>query len=239
LKSRVLIPKKFMKNTNHRIQKWVACFAVTLAVALTAGSQSANGQASTTNTPSTAAPATPAPAAAPAQTTTPAPDATAAPAAPAAAPVAVTPPVRIKCGVTENMTDSAGNVWVADEGFAEGDTFGVDDAVITNTPDQALYRTERYSMTAYHFVVPNGKYTVKLHFAEVYSGITDAGQRVFSFNVQGHEFKDFDIWVKAGGFSKAYVESVNVEVNDGKLNITFTPNVENPKISGIEILPRS
>jgi len=94
-------------------------------------------------------------------------------------------------------------------------------------------------MTAYSFAVPNGKYTVKLLFAEVYSGITGPGDRVFSFNVQGHDFKDFDIWVKAGGFDKAYVESVNVEVTDGKLNITFTPNVENPKICGIEILPRT
>ena len=228
-----------MRNTNPRIQKWVACFAVTLAVALTAGCQSANEQASTNNASSTAAPAAPAPAAAPAQPTTPAPDATAAPAAPAAAPVAVTPPVRIKCGVTENMTDSAGNVWLADEGSADGDTFGVDDAVITNTPDQALYRSERFGMTAYNFAVPNGKYTVKLLFAEVYSGITGPGDRVFSFNVQGHEFKDFDIWVKAGGPYKAYIQSVDVDVTNDVLNITFTPNVENPKVNGIEILPQS
>ena len=218
------------------MQKWVACFAVTLAVALTASCQSAEAQASTNNAAAT--PAVPAPAAAPAQPA-PAPDTTAAPAAPAAAPVAVTPPVRIKCGVTENMKDSVGNVWLADEGFAEGDTFGVDDAVITNTPDQALYRTERFGMTAYNFAVPNGKYTVKLLFAEIYSGINGPGERVFSFNVQGHEFKDFDVWVKAGGLDKAYIESVDVEVTNGKLNITFTPNVENPKISGIEILPRS
>ena len=137
------------------------------------------------------------------------------------------------------MTDTEGNVWVADEGFADGETYEVDDAAVTNTTDPALYRTERYSMTAYSFAVPNGKYTVKLHFAEVFSGITGPGDRVFSFNVQGHEFKDFDIWVKAGGPDKAYVESVDVEVTDGKLNITFTPNVENPKINGIEILPRS
>ena len=137
------------------------------------------------------------------------------------------------------MTDSEGNVWLADEGYADGDTYEADDASVTNTPDPALYRTERYSMTAYNFAVPNGKYTVKLLFAEVYSGIAGPGDRVFSFNVQGHEFKDFDIWVKAGGFDKAYVESVAVEVTDGKLNITFTPNVENPKINGIEILPRS
>lgn len=137
------------------------------------------------------------------------------------------------------MKDSEGNVWVADEGFADGETYAVDDASITNTTDAALYRTERYSMTAYNFAVPNGQYTVKLHFAEVYENIGGPGDRVFSFNVQGHEFKDFDIWVKAGGFDKAYVESVDVDVTNGALNITFTPNVENPKICGIEILPRS
>jgi hypothetical protein len=36
---------------------------------------------------------------------------------------------------------------------------------------------------------------------------------------------------------RAYVQIVNVEVTDGKLDISFTPNVENPQINGIEILP--
>jgi alcohol dehydrogenase (cytochrome c) len=94
-------------------------------------------------------------------------------------------------------------------------------------------------MTSYRFGVPNGKYTVKLLFAEVYSGIAGPGDRVFSFNVQGHEFKNFDIWVKAGGPDKAYVQSVDVDVTNAVLNITFTPDVQNPKINGIEILPRS
>jgi hypothetical protein len=214
-----------MKNTNRRMQKWAGSFAFLLAIALAAGCHRADEQDSAdTGSTADAAPATPAPAPVP---------------APPAPPAAVTPPVRIKAGVTEPMKDSAGNVWLPDQGFADGQTYAVTNAAVTNTLNQALYRTERYSMTAYRFVVPNGKYTVKLHFAEVYSGITEAGQRVFSFNVQGHEFKDFDIWVKAGGFSKAYIESVNVEVTDGKLNITFTPNVENPKICGIEILPRT
>ena len=235
-----------MKNTNRLMQKWTAGFALGLAGALIAGCQSA--QQSSTNTAATsqtaaAAPATPAPAqaaaAAPAPPATPAQAAAPAAAAPAASAVSVTPPVRIKAGVTEKMTDSEGNVWLPDQGFADGETYEADDAAVTNTPDPALYRTERYSMTAYSFAVPNGKYTVKLHFAEVYSGITGPGDRVFSFNVQGHEFKDFDIWAKAGGFEKAYVESVEVDVTNGTLNITFTPNVENPKINGIEILPRA
>ena len=63
------------------------------------------------------------------------------------------------------------------------------------------------------------------------------GLRVFSFNVQGHEFKDFDVFAKSGGLQHAYIESVNVDITGGKLNITFTANIENPEINGIEIIP--
>jgi hypothetical protein len=80
---------------------------------------------------------------------------------------------------------------------------------------------------------------VKLHFAETYEDITGPGQRVFSFNVEGREFKDFDVWVKAGGSQRACIETVPVEITDGKLDIKFTPNVQNPEINGIEILPDS
>ena len=111
-----------------------------------------------------------------------------------------------------------------------------DDTQIANTKDQALYRSERYGMTAFSYPVPNGKYIVKLHFAETYDGISGTGQRVFSFKVGDQEFKDFDVWAKAGAAKTAYVETVNVAVTDGKVNIAFTPNVENPEINGIEIL---
>ena len=94
-------------------------------------------------------------------------------------------------------------------------------------------------MTKFTQALPNGKYVVKLHFAETYDGITGPGQRVFSFNVEGKEFKDFDAWAKSGGFARAYVETVPVEISDGILDITFTPNVENPEINGIEIIPAS
>ncbi len=36
---------------------------------------------------------------------------------------------------------------------------------------------------------------------------------------------------------RAYVETVNVEVTDGKLEVTFIPNVQSPEINGIEIIP--
>jgi len=162
--------------------------------------------------------------------------------APAAAsmPAPVAPPVRIKAGLTSSYTDSEDNVWLPDQGFTDGDTTErAEDLQIANTKDPALYRTERYSMTSFSYPVPNGKYIVKLHFAETFEGISGPGDRVFSFKVQGQEFKDFDVWVKAGGQQRAYVETVHVEVSNGHLDITFTPKMENPEINGIEILPES
>ena len=147
--------------------------------------------------------------------------------------------IRIKAGASAPVKDADGNVWLADQGFEGGATVERPDIQIANTRSPDLYRAEHYSMDAFSWPVPNGKYQVKLHFAETFDGIIAPGERVFSFNVQGREFKDFDVWVKAGGALKAYIETVPVEVTDGKIKITFTPKVENPQICAIEIVPAS
>ena len=106
---------------------------------------------------------------------------------------------------------------------------------IANTDNAELYHSERYSMTKFTYSpIPNGKYTVKLHFCETYEGITGAGQRVFSFNVGDKNFSNFDIWVKAPGFERAYIETVPVTVTNQSVVVTFTPGVENPQINGID-----
>jgi GH35 family endo-1,4-beta-xylanase/enterochelin esterase-like enzyme len=147
--------------------------------------------------------------------------------------------IRIRAGSSEALKDAEGNLWLPDQGFEGGETIERPDIQVANTKTPGLYRAERYSMDSFSWPVPNGKYLVKLHFAETYEGITGPGERVFSFNVQGHEFKDFDVWVKAGGPLRAYVERVPVEVTNGAIKITFTPNVQNPQINGIEIIPES
>lgn len=155
----------------------------------------------------------------------------------AAEPAGKFKPVRIKTGVTQPLKDETGVMWEADNGFKDGETIEREGMAIQNTKTPSLYRAERYSMTAFSYPVPNGKYVVKLHFAETFDGIGGPKQRVFSFNVEGKDFKDFDVWVKSGGFARAYIETVEVEVKDGKLDITFTPGVENPEINALEILP--
>ena len=154
----------------------------------------------------------------------------------ASAPVPGT--IRIKAGKSEPVKDAEGNVWQAEQGFEGGQTIERPDIQIANTKSPDLYRAEHYSMDSFSWPVPNGKYLAKLHFAETFDGITGPGERVFTFNVQGKEFKDFDVWVKAGGPLKAYVESVPVDVTDGRIKVTFTPKVENPQICAIEIVPQ-
>lgn len=145
--------------------------------------------------------------------------------------------IRIRMGTTTNTTDEKGVTWLADKGFTDGDTIDRTGIKVANTDTPSIYSAERYSMSTFSHALPNGKYTVKLHFAETYEGITAAGERVFSFNVEGHDFKDFDVTAKAGGVLKAYVETVAVEVKDGKLDIKFTSQVENPEVNAIEIIP--
>ena len=147
---------------------------------------------------------------------------------------------RVKAGSSEPFTDAAGHVWQAEVGFGGGDVIDRDPGTsIANTKDAGLFLSEHYGMDSFACRVPDGKYLAKLYFAETFDGITGPGQRVFSFNVQGHDFKDFDVWVKAGGPNRAYVETVPVEVADGTFKITFTPNIENPEINAIELIPQS
>lgn len=136
-------------------------------------------------------------------------------------------------GSSERAPGSASN-----PGGGPGERGGGIAPGVTGTKDPNLFVSEHWGMTAFSQKVPNGKYVAKLYFAETYQGITGPGQRVFSFNVHGHEFKDFDIWVKAGGPNKAYVETVPVEVTNGAFRIVFTSQVENPAIKAIEVIPQ-
>ncbi len=154
--------------------------------------------------------------------------------------------IRVACGADQPYTDKDGNLWLPDQVDAPGASLEPLDGMTIEryeqyeVPDVAfpeIFRRERYSMSAYEFNLPNGKYTVRLHFAETFTGITGVGDRIYSFAVQGQEpVKDFDIYKEAGGPYKALqFEYKGVEVTDGKLKITFTPNIENPAINGIEI----
>ena len=84
--------------------------------------------------------------------------------------------IRIKAGVSSPITDSAGNVWLADQGFEGGEMIARPDVEIANTKSPEIYRAERNSMESFKQELPNGKYPVKLHFAETFEGIWPDGK---------------------------------------------------------------
>jgi len=92
-------------------------------------------------------------------------------------------------------------------------------------------------MAGYVFKLAPGKYTVRLHFAETYDGVTSDGERVFDVSFNGKVvLKDFDVFKEAGGANKPVIKEIKgVEVTD-KLAIDFETNQQNPEINGIEIL---
>jgi len=159
------------------------------------------------------------------------------PAKSAPAPATDAGAIRIRCGSAEAHTDEAGVTWLPGQGFADGEMMDRPGTAIGNTKTPSLYGGEHFAMSSFSRRVPHGRYLVKLHFAITYEGIGQPGQVVFSLNVEGTELKDFDIWKKAGGPARAYVESVPVTVTDGQLDILFTTQSENPTISAIEIIP--
>jgi endoglucanase len=162
--------------------------------------------------------------------------------APAASPFSL----RVNCGARGDYTDDAGNTWLADRQLATGADWGAQGGetvsrsglAIAGTDAPMVYTTERWGMSGYVFTVPVGSYTVRLHFAETYEGITGEGQRVFSVALNGGKVLErLDPYQAAGGRNKAVVKTFEeVAASKGKMNITFESGVQNPQINGIEIL---
>ena len=93
-------------------------------------------------------------------------------------------------------------------------------------------------MSAYNLSVPNGTYTVHLHFAETYW--TSANERLFSATVEGAPIvgsggTTLDLFTEAGGANRAWVPSLPVTVTDGTITITFSATKDNATIKAIEV----
>jgi hypothetical protein len=134
------------------------------------------------------------------------------------------------------FTDPAGNAWSADNYFTGGTTNNqAAGHAISGTSNPALYQDERYGAMQYNVPLANGTYSVRLHFAEIYSGCQSVGCRIFNVSVNGSAFlNNFDIYSKVGGYA-ADTETTTATVTNGMLNINFTKVKENPQITGIQI----
>jgi len=155
--------------------------------------------------------------------------------------------LRVNAGELGAFKDNAGNAWQPDQYYAKGKGYGFQGGDIVDrgagtkiegTEDARLYQTERYALESFTAEVPNGTYTVKLHFAETYSDITYDGPRVFDVKIQGAEvIKDWDVYKSAGGLNKAVVkEFKDIAVADGVLKVEFVTKQQSPEINAIEVL---
>ena len=106
------------------------------------------------------------------------------------------------------------------------------------TSSQALYQNsvEGYYLD-WHFAVPNGSYTIVLHYAETYWG--SANQRVFDVYLEDTKVEDnFDIFVAAGNAqNRALTKKYNVAVTGNDLAVRFESEADRAAIRGIEIIP--
>ncbi|MGO4692097.1 PA14 domain-containing protein [Glaciibacter sp. 2TAF33] len=160
--------------------------------------------------------------------------------------VAVPQAIRINAGGPAVTTN--GVAWLADTYSTGGKTYS-NPAVtqIAGTTDDVIYLTERSSVAnlgtfGYAIPVPNGTYTVKLHFAEIYWGATGGGaggtgKRVFNANLEGGpvEVNALDLNARVAPMT-AYVTTNTITVTDGVLNIDFSASVNQPKVSAIEVV---
>jgi hypothetical protein len=127
-----------------------------------------------------------------------------------------------------------GENWSADSYFSGGRTHS-SSSTVQNTSYQSLYRTERWGNFTYELPVNSGSYDVNLHFAEVV--FHEANNRVFSVSIEGKTvISRYDIFGDAGRMVPVEKSFQDIQVNDGKLTITFTSHINNAKISGIEVL---
>jgi len=140
-----------------------------------------------------------------------------------------------------SFTDSTGKVWVSDAGYYNTGKSATTSASIGGTSTQQVFQSERYDVLSqfspmvYSIPLVNGYYDVVLFFAENFSGIQRAGQRVFGVKIEGQlVLNDLDVFAEAGGRDKALVKTVyGVSLTDGTLDIEFVNNIQNPKVSVI------
>ena len=145
--------------------------------------------------------------------------------------------IRINCGRSTNYTDANGRIWQADTDFGSGGTY----EQYNGDEDTEIYGSERYfnkwvhaKPFVYNIPVPEaGEIAVTLYFQENF--YQENGKRVFDVLIEDVLVQDdLDIFQQVG-FKNPLLLTTTVMVTDGSLTITFVPEIENPKITGIEV----
>ena len=135
---------------------------------------------------------------------------------------------------------SARGTFDADARFSGGAAVTYPARDIVGTSDDALYLAQREGTSfTYSIPIPNGQYSVRLHFAEC--EYTAAGQRRFNIAVNGATVQtDFDPLAAAGAPNKMVTKTFPVTVAAGKVDLGFTSTLagRNAGVAAIELLAK-
>ncbi|MBV9303233.1 MAG: hypothetical protein JOY53_14075 [Acidobacteriaceae bacterium] len=153
-------------------------------------------------------------------------------------------PIRI---VTQDSTffDHSGTLWAPDDYFLGGRTIARFGSV-SGSEDPQLYERERYGNFSYAIPVAQGRYAVRLFFAETYFGASGAdrggaGSRLFDVFCNGTALiRNFDMLGEAGRGRQITKTFHGLEPNaQGKLLLSFVPIVNYANLSAIEVIDES
>ena len=143
---------------------------------------------------------------------------------------------RIRAG-WEEFRDKDGLYWSSDIGYSDGEVARCWDT-IAGTQNPELYQFERTGRDfSYILPVIQGKYQVRLKFAE--TGVKKEGERVFDILINGKKvLSNFDILKEAGAADKAVDRSFSdIQPDDqGMIEIHFISSAQNAKVCAIEIV---
>ena len=143
---------------------------------------------------------------------------------------------RINCG-----GDSASPF--AKDDYVSGGSYnsvniGIDDADVPNAPPQQVFQSYRYGNFVYTFpnLEPAERYTIRLHFAEVY--YNEPGRVVFNVSINRQDvLKNFDPFAAAKAKGRAIVKQFTTTADSsGKIRIVFDTVSNAAECSAIEIL---
>jgi hypothetical protein len=139
-------------------------------------------------------------------------------------------------------TDSAGNLWTPDN-YNKGGRVAVHPGPVKNTPDQEIFRHERYGRFRYAVPVDRGSYSVYLYMAEEYWGPGNpggggVGTRVFSVFSNGTALlRSIDLFKESGSNYGVVRAFHHLTPNgQGKLLLSFEPEHDYASIYGLEVI---
>jgi beta-glucanase (GH16 family) len=153
-------------------------------------------------------------------------------------PQTLTFPLKINCAGPAALDYLADTVWTKDTefGFLDGTSANYPSSLqISGTDEDVIFQSDKYGMVTYKVRVPNGSYIVKLMFAEKY--FNSSGNRIFDVYIeQNRVITDLDIYSQVGKNAAYIKQIVNVQVNDGVMDVQFAEKIDNALICGIVII---